>query len=112
MKDALLSVKTGEVTYAVRDTSINGKTIKKGDFMGISEKKIVSTGEEMLTVAKELLSEMIEDDSEIITILEGEDATGDVTSAIVTYLEETFAQIEVEVHRGNQPLYSYIFSVE
>ncbi|MDV2685386.1 DAK2 domain-containing protein [Alkalihalophilus lindianensis] len=112
MKDAMSLVKTGQVTYAVRDTNIDGIDIKKDDFMGIAEKKIVSSGSEMVEVTKELLQTLIEEDSEIITILQGEDATNEQTDELVAYIESEYPEVEVDIHLGNQPLYSYIFSVE
>ncbi|WP_088033676.1 DAK2 domain-containing protein [Evansella clarkii] len=112
MKEALSTVKTGEVTYAVRDTSISGVEIKKGDFMGIVEKDIVSTDSDVQGVAKELLSKMVDEDSEIITIIRGEDRTEEEADELASYLEEQYKDVEVEVHEGNQPLYSYIISVE
>ena len=112
MKDALSTVKTGEVTYAVRDTTINGVAINKGDFMGIVEKDIVSTNSDVQQVAKELLEKMVDEDSEIVTIIRGEDRSEEDANEIADFLEEKFEDVEVEIHEGNQPLYSYIISVE
>ncbi|MBM7094131.1 DAK2 domain-containing protein [Bacillus sp. H-16] len=112
MTDAMTDVKTGEVTYAVRDTSLNGVEIKKGDFMGIEGKKIITTGPEVQEVAKDLLDTMVDEDSEIITIIHGVDRSEEEAEALVSYLEERYKDVEVEVHNGNQPLYSYIISVE
>ncbi|RXI98049.1 DAK2 domain-containing protein [Anaerobacillus alkaliphilus] len=112
MKDALSAVKTGQVTFAVRDTSIDGIEIKKDDFMGIAEKKIVSSGPDRLTVTEQLLEIMIDENSEILTIIRGEDTTDEEAEKLVAIVEEKFEDIEVEVYEGNQPLYSYIFSVE
>nr|WP_246593875.1 DAK2 domain-containing protein [Evansella tamaricis] len=112
MTEALKTVKTGEVTYAVRDTSLNGVQIKEGDFMGIFEKDILSTGPSVQTVAKELVDKMIDDESEIVTIIRGEDRNGDETAELEAYLEENYDHVDVEIHIGNQPLYSYIISVE
>lgn len=112
MKEVMQEVKTGEVTYAVRDTSLNGVAIKKGDFMGIYEKTIVSTGSSVQTVAQELIGEMVDDDSEILTIIRGEDRSETESDELVKYIEEQHKEMEVEVHSGNQPLYSYILSVE
>ncbi|MFD2682870.1 DAK2 domain-containing protein [Bacillus seohaeanensis] len=112
MSEALKEVKTGQVTYAVRDTNIDGLSIAKDDFMGIAEGKIVVTNTDRLETAKELLSTMFDDDSEILTILYGEDASeGDVES-LQQYVEENYEDVEVEVHNGKQPLYSFIFSIE
>lgn len=105
-------VTSGQVTFAVRDTAIDGVTIKKDDFMGIIEKKIVSSGADMLDVTKELLTKMITDESEIVTLLQGEDATSAQTEELVAYLEELYPELEVDAHVGDQPLYSYIVSVE
>ncbi|WLR52300.1 DAK2 domain-containing protein [Bacillus tianshenii] len=112
MKDALADVKTGQVTYAVRDTNIDGIDLKKGDFMGIADGKIVTKHENQLQAAKQLLELLIEEDSEIVTILQGEDAKEDETKELESFIEEHFEEVEVEIHAGKQPLYSYIFSVE
>ena len=112
MKDALSTVKTGEVTYAVRDTTINGVAINKGDFMGIVEKDIVSTNSDVQQVAKELMEKMVDEDSEIVTIIRGEDRSEEDANKIADFLEGKFEDVEVEIHEGNQPLYSYIISVE
>lgn len=112
MKDALGSVKTGQITYAVRDTNIDGLDIEKGDFMGIANGKIVSKDTNQLASAKKLLGTMISEDDEILTILQGEDAADDELQKLVQFIEEKYTEIEVEVHKGEQPLYSYIFSIE
>ncbi|MGG4488890.1 DAK2 domain-containing protein [Metabacillus idriensis] len=112
MKDALDSVKTGQITYAVRDTNIDGLDIEKGDFMGIANGKIVTKDRNQLASAKKLLQTMISDDDEILTVLQGEDAADDELQELVQFIEETYEEIEVEVHKGEQPLYSYIFSIE
>jgi DAK2 domain fusion protein YloV len=112
MKDALSTVKSGQVTFAVRDTNIDGVDIKKDDFMGIAEKKIVSSGPDILEVTNQLFKQMIDNESEIVTILQGEDASDEQTTTLVQFLEEEFPDVEVDVHLGNQPLYSYIISVE
>ncbi|MBB6452965.1 hypothetical protein HNQ94_001411 [Salirhabdus euzebyi] len=113
MQEAAESVKTGQITYAVRDTQIEGITIEKGNFMGIADGKIQSSHQNKLEVIKELLANLIDDEEdEIITILQGEDGTDEEVEAIESYLEENFEDLEVEVHKGNQPIYSFIFSVE
>ncbi|TWI55118.1 DAK2 domain-containing protein [Halalkalibacter nanhaiisediminis] len=112
MTEAMTAVKSGQVTYAVRDTTIDGIIIKKDDFMGIAEKKIVSSGADILSVTKELIVKMLDEDSEIVTLLQGEDASDDSTEQLVDFLEEEYPELEVDVHKGNQPLYSYIISVE
>jgi DAK2 domain fusion protein YloV len=112
MKGALANVKTGQVTYAVRDTTIDGLAIEKDDFMGIANGNIVVTSKEQVDVAKQLLVSMISDDDEIITILQGEDTSDEEVEELTAFIESEYEDIEVEVHKGNQPLYSYIFSIE
>ncbi|WP_096189171.1 DAK2 domain-containing protein [Evansella halocellulosilytica] len=112
MTEALNTVKTGEVTYAVRDTSINGVEINKGDYMGIFGKNIVTTGSSVQKVAQDLLNKMIDDNSEIVTIIRGEDRSEQEADELVDFIENEHEDVEVEVHEGNQPLYSYIISVE
>ncbi|AOH54246.1 hypothetical protein ABE28_007755 [Peribacillus muralis] len=112
MSEALAHVKTGQITYAVRDTNIDGLSIETGDFMGIAEGTIKVKDKDKAQAAKELLSEMIDDDAEILTILYGEDANAEEVENIVAYCKENFEGVEVEVHNGKQPLYSFIFSIE
>ncbi|MEI4831063.1 DAK2 domain-containing protein [Bacillus sp. FJAT-53711] len=112
MNEALTHVKTGQITYAVRDTEIDGVTIHKDDFMCIADGKIVSTDAKKLEAAKKLLENMLDEDAEILTILQGEDASEEEVAALVAFVEEKFEDVEVEVHNGNQPIYSFIFSVE
>ncbi|MCT2344246.1 DAK2 domain-containing protein [Niallia taxi] len=109
---ALEHVKTGQITYAVRDTSIDGLQIETGDFMGIADGKIVAKSKEKVQSAKELLGKMIDEDTEILTIIKGEEALEEELEAIVSFVEENYEDVEVEVHNGKQPLYSFIFSVE
>ncbi|WP_106497663.1 DAK2 domain-containing protein [Lentibacillus sp. Marseille-P4043] len=112
MEQASRQVKTGQVTYAVRDTQIDGITIENGHFMGIADGKINATDPDKAQTVKLLLNEMITEDDEILTILQGEDASDAEVESLVEYIEETYEDIEVEVHKGNQPIYSYILSVE
>ncbi|MGY0692347.1 DAK2 domain-containing protein [Virgibacillus sp. FSP13] len=112
MEQASKQVKTGQVTYAVRDTQIDGITIEKGNFMGIADGKINATDPDKVQTVKLLLNEMITVDDEILTILQGEDVSDAEVESLVSYIEETYEDIEVEVHNGNQPIYSYILSVE
>jgi DAK2 domain fusion protein YloV len=112
MIEALSHVKTGQITYAVRDTNIDGLAIETGDFMGIAEGTIKVKDKDMTQAAKGLLSGMIDEDSEILTILYGEDATAEDVENLVAFCNENFEDVEVEVHNGKQPLYSFIFSIE
>lgn len=112
MKAAAATVKSGQVTYAVRDTSIDGVEIKKDEHMAIAEKKIVSSSTSSLEAAKKLVDALVEADDEIITILTGEGSSESDVEALTSYIESVNDEIEIEVHDGKQPLYSYIFSVE
>lgn len=112
MVEATEHVKTGQITYAVRDTIIDGLELATGDFMGIEDGKIKVKSKDMKDAAIQLLKEMLDEDSEILTILQGEEATDDDVQAIVQFVEENFEDVEVEIHNGNQPLYPFIFSVE
>ena len=112
MQNAMEHVKTGQITYAVRDTNIDGLQIETGDFMGIADGKIVVKSKEKLESARKLLASMIDEDAEILTIIKGEDASEEEVEALAAFAEEEFADVEVEIHNGNQPLYAFIFSIE
>ncbi len=112
MTDAMKEVKTGQVTYAVRDTVIDGVEITKDDYMGIADGKIVTSGPNLLETAKSLLTEMMDEESEVLTILYGEDADKSILDQLTDFASQNFEDVEVEVHDGGQPVYTYIFSVE
>ncbi|WP_121609297.1 DAK2 domain-containing protein [Mesobacillus foraminis] len=112
MSEAMQHVKTGQLTFAVRDTSIDGLEIEKGDFMGISEGKIVLKDKDKVSAAKNLLEKMLDEDAEILTILKGEDATQEDVESLKEFLEQNYGDIEIEVHDGGQPLYAFIFAIE
>lgn len=112
MENAAKQVKSGSVTFAVRDTSIDGIDIKKDDFMGISEGKIVISDSSLERVAEELVKKLIDEDSEIVTILYGDDTTEESASSLGSFIESLNEDVEVEIHNGKQPLYPYIISVE
>lgn len=112
MADSVNNVKSGSLTYAVRDTKIDGVEIKKDAFMGLIEDKIVSSKSDQLTTVTELLNEMLAEDSEILTVIIGQDAEQAVTDNMINWIEERYPDVEVEVHEGVQPIYQYFFSVE
>ena len=112
MADSVNNVKSGSLTYAVRDTKIDGVEIKKDAFMGLIEDKIVSSQSDQLTTVTELLNEMLAEDSEILTMIIGQDAEQAVTDNMINWIEEQYPDVEVEVHEGGQPIYQYFFSVE
>ena len=106
------NVKTGQVTYAVRDTEIDGFTIKENDYMGIGDKTILSVGTDLKTTTIELLESMIDEDSAIVSIYFGSDASVESASEIAEVIEEKYSEVEVEIHDGGQPIYYYVMSVE
>ncbi|CAC6988538.1 Dihydroxyacetone kinase family protein [Staphylococcus aureus] len=112
MADSVNNVKSGSLTYAVRDTKIDGVEIKKDAFMGLIEDKIVSSQSDQLTTVTELLNEMLAEDSEILTVIIGQDAEQAVTDNMINWIEVQYPDVEVEVHEGGQPIYQYFFSVE
>lgn len=112
MTDELANVKTGQVTYAVRDTLIDDKEIKQGDYMGIGDSSILAVGQDMDAVIKEMVAQMVDEDSSIISIYYGEEITEDAAEALGNELEEFYSECEVEVHSGGQPIYYYVISVE
>lgn len=112
MTDALEEVKTGQVTFAVRDTSIDSIQITEGDILGIAESKIVAVEKTVVDTTKALVDNLIDEDSEIVTLYHGEDVTKEQAQEIQDYIEDKYDDIEVEVYYGGQPLYYYLLSVE
>jgi len=112
MIEALEHVKSGQVTFAVRDTKIDGLTIKKDDFIGILDGDIITAHPDLLEASKELIRHMLDEDSEILTVIVGENVEQDVVDTIETFVEEQFPDVEIEIHEGNQPLYPFILAVE
>ena len=106
------NVKTGQVTYAVRDTMIDDKEIKKDDYMGIGDKGILSVGLDMTTVTEEMVAEMVDDDSELISIYYGQDVTEEDAEALRSKIEAAHPSYDVELQYGGQPIYYYVISVE
>lgn len=112
MKEAINSVATGQITYAVRDTEMDGKTIKQGDILGLVEGKINEVGNNIYEVSENIISQMVNDESELITILYGDETEEDKVSELVKKLEEKYPQLDVQSFNGKQPLYYFIMSVE
>lgn len=112
MRDAVSRVKSGQVTYAVRDTTLDDLHITAGHYIGIQDSKIVATEEQLIATARLLLTKMLVNGDEIVTILTGSDAKQEDTELLVAWLEENYSDAEVEVHEGGQPIYPYLFSVE
>lgn len=106
------NVKTGQVTYAVRDTEIDGKTIKQNDFMGIGDKSILSVGTDLKATTLEMVDAMVDEDSAIVSIYFGSDSDEDSANELAAAIEEKYPDVEVEVNDGGQPIYYYVISVE
>lgn len=112
MVEALSYVKSGQVTFAVRDTVMNGIEIREGNIIGIAEKEMIAAGDEVDEVAKKLVEKLVDEDSAIITLFYGEDVTEEQAEELRGELEEKFEDIDVELYYGGQPLYYYLISVE
>ncbi|MGX7006403.1 DAK2 domain-containing protein [Pediococcus parvulus] len=112
MEDNLSSVKNGEVTTAIRDTTVQGKTIKKGNFMGIIDGTIATTKPTILEAASEMVKLMLDEDSEIVTIIYGKDAKRADAEKLESIVQALDDELEIEVHEGDQPVYPFIVSVE
>lgn len=112
MTEDMGNVKTGQVTYAVRDTSIDGKSINAGDIMGIDDNGIQAVSTDLFETTKELLATMIDDDSELISIYYGAEVKEEDAKEFLDYVEETYEDCDVEFNYGGQPIYYYILSVE
>lgn len=112
MEEEMQLIKSGQVTYAVRDTNMDGKDIKQGDFMGLTDKTIVSVGSDLQGTAKELIESLLDEDSELVSLYYGSDATKEQAEQLAEDIEGTHEDVEVEVQYGGQPVYSYFISVE
>lgn len=111
MNEAITHVKSGEVTYAIKDTTYEGQEIKKGEYMGISGKKIAASVPDCMEASKTLVSSMLDEDSELVTLIYGVDATEEQAQELADYIEEN-SDAEVEIHNGQQPVYPFIIGVE
>ena len=112
MTEELANIKSGEVTYAIRDTTIDGTEIKSGDIMGIGDDGILAVGADVEHVVLHMLDKMIDEDSELVSLYYGEKYSEEDASALAEMIEEKYPDIEVEVNYGGQPLYYVILSVE
>lgn len=106
------NVKTGQVTYAVRDTEIDGKTIKQDDYMGIGDKSILAVGKDLKQTTLEMVDAMVDEDSAIVSIYFGSESSEEKAEEIASSIEEKYPDVEVEVNDGGQPIYYYVISVE
>ncbi len=112
MTEEIANIKSGSVTYAVRDTEIDDKTIKQGDIMGIGDKTILSVGQNIQDVTKDMIEQLAGDDAELISIYYGSDVTEEDANALANAVEAVYPDVDVEVNYGGQPIYYYILSVE
>jgi DAK2 domain fusion protein YloV len=112
MADAISNVKTGQITYAVRDTRIEDNEIHEGDIMGIGDHGMLAVGQHKVDVAKAAVAAMVDEDSEVISIYYGADVKEESAEALAAELEELYPDCEIELNAGGQPIYYYIISVE
>ena len=112
MNAAIQTVKTGQVTYAVRDTSINGLDIQKGNIMGIGDHEILAVGNVVEDTAMDMLNRMVDDESEVISIYFGDEVDEEIANDFAAEVEKKYPDLSVELHLGGQPIYYYIISVE
>lgn len=112
MQEAIKNVKTGQVTYAVRDTHIDDKEIHEGDIMGIGDAGILSVGQSVEDTAKDMLAQLVDEDSELISLYYGQDVLPEGAEKFAQTLEDTYPDIDIDVHMGGQPIYYYVLSVE
>ncbi|MDA9460492.1 Dihydroxyacetone kinase family protein [Enterococcus mundtii 3F] len=112
MTDVLSSVVSGQVTHAIRDTMIDGVKITEGDFLGMIDGKIVISNPDILATSLATLEQMINEDTEIVTILTGEDGSAEQAQSFADQLMDKHPELEIEIHQGDQPVYPYLFSAE
>ncbi|HJA19567.1 MAG TPA: DAK2 domain-containing protein [Candidatus Mediterraneibacter ornithocaccae] len=112
MQAAVKNVKTGQVTYAVRDTKIDDKVIHEGDIMGIGDQGILSVGQSVEDTTKDMLAQLVDEDSELISLYYGQDIQAEDAEKFTQALEDIYPDIDIDVHMGGQPIYYYVLSVE
>ena len=111
MKEGIDNVRSGSVTYAIKDTSIEGREIHAGDYMGILEKDIVVTHNSKTEAAKELIRQMCDDDSEVVTLIKGTDASDEEMTELEAFINDNY-DVDVDVQDGGQPVYAFVIGVE
>ena len=112
MNEEIGRVKTGQVTYAVRDTELDGKVIKENDIMGIGDKGIVSVGQDIKETTVEMIKELVDDESELVSVYYGAEITEETAEELTSAIEELYPDIDVELNYGGQPIYYYLVSIE
>ena len=112
MLEAIKCVKTGQVTYAVRDTHIDDKEIHEGDIMGIGDAGILAVGKSVDGTTKDMLAQLVNDDSELISLYYGEEVSEEEAEKLTAEIEELYPDMDVDAHMGGQPIYYYVLAVE
>ena len=112
MVEEIKNVKTGQVTFAVRDTSIDGKEIHVNDIMGIGDAGIIAVGKEIEATTLEMLGALVDDESELISVYYGADVSDEEAEALTEKIEEQYPDVDIDVHSGGQPIYYYVIAVE
>ena len=112
MIEGIGNVKTGQVTYAVRDTHIDDKEIHQGDIMGIGDAGILSVGQDIAETTLEMLEQLVDDDSELISLYYGEEVSEEEAEKLTAEIEELYPDMDVDAHMGGQPIYYYVLAVE
>jgi len=112
MSEEMQYVTSGQITFAIRDTEINGLKIKKDDYMGLIDGDIQVANKDLETASLETIKKMMTEDSEIITLLYGENSSEELVHSLTNQLTELYPNIEVEIHEGGQPVYPLLISVE
>ena len=112
MESVLDTVKSGQLTTAVRDTSIDGKQIKEGQYMGIVDGKIVANDDDLDTAAQAMVKQMLDEDSSVVTILYGADGNEEYANQLAKEIGKMDDELDIEVYEGDQPVYPYLISVE
>ena len=112
MLEQIQHVKSGQITYAVRDTHIDDKEIHEGDIMGIGDKGILSVGSEIEETVKDMLSQLVDEDSELISLYYGEEVNEEDAEKFTQEITELYPDVDVDVHSGGQPIYYYVLAVE
>lgn len=112
LEEAIKNVKTGQVTYAVRDTHIDDKEIHEGDIMGIGDREILAVGQSVEETTKEMLAQLVDEESELISLYFGQDVLEEDAENFAQEVEELYPDVDVDVHMGGQPIYYYVLSVE
>ena len=111
MNEAITLVKTGSITYAVKDTTVDGREINSGDYMAILEKDIIFNEKDKLAVTKELIKNMCDEDTEVVTLIKGSEATDEECEEIRQFIEQNY-DVDIDVEDGQQPVYSFIIGAE